>query len=438
MAGDTGRELAELLHPVPPEQFLAEYWEKQALHIRGTPGKFAGLFDRERFDRAILHANFDRPAPSSFGIRAFWRNRHGLYAAMEIEPHQVREAFSSRTTICVNDISAGDAGLARFAAHIKRQLHLSTPVHFSCYLSPEGEGLDTHYDARHATILQLSGRKQWRYSRLPVSHYPARNAIVEQDGRVRYADGKLVKEVPPPDESQFEEVLLEPGDVLYLPPGCWHNAKANGESSLALTMSCSTSGFMSVLVPELERVLQQKVEWRALVPACLDASAQAGKMPEEARRFISSRLHELHELLGKLASDETEIERLWRRASGSSPSLAVAGQVPASALKPEEVLLRTEPYPLTYAQRPGPGGVATVYLYGNSVEVALPGDALPLVRGLASRERFKVAEVEAWAGTSLERALELLGVLLARGLLRREAESSAAEPPAPATASHPD
>lgn len=215
---------------------------------------------------------------------------------------------------------------------------------------------------------------------------------------------------------------MEPGDVLYLPPGCWHNAKASGEPSLALTMSCSTSGFMSILVPELERVLQQKVEWRALVPASLTALAPEAGVPAEARRFISARLTELQELLGKLASDETEIERLWRRASGASPALAVAGQPPTSPLKPEDVLVRTEPYPLAYGTRPGPGGVAAVYVYGNSTELAFSGEALPLVKGLATRERFKVADVEAWAGLGLERSLEVLKALMSRGLLRRETE----------------
>jgi ribosomal protein L16 Arg81 hydroxylase len=428
MIGGTGRELTELLHPITPEKFLEEYWEQKALHIRGTPDKFVRLFDRDRFDRAILHANFDKRAPSSFGIRAFWRNRHGLYAAIEIEPHQVREAFASRTTICVNDITAGDAELARFAAHIKRQLNLASPVHFSCYLSPEGEGLDTHYDARHATVIQISGRKLWRYSLLPAAHYPARNAIVEQDGRVRYADNRLAKDVATPDESQFEEVMLEPGDVLYLPPGCWHNAKASGESSLALTMSCSSPGFLSLLVPELERVLQQKVEWRALVPAALAAQTPEAEMPAEARRFIAARLTELQELLGKLASDEVEIERLWRRAANSSPALAVAGQAPSSPLGSEDVLVRTAPYPLTYALRAGSGTSSTLYVYGNSTEVVLSGELLPLMRGIASQERFKVAEAEAWAGLSRERTLEMLKTLMARGLLRRESEPAAPRP----------
>ncbi|WP_158623893.1 JmjC domain-containing protein [Corallococcus llansteffanensis] len=422
MLAGTGHELATLLHPVSPEEFLASYWEKQALHVRGTPEKFTHLFDRERFDLAILRTGFDKRVPATFGIHAFWRNRHDLYAGIEIEPHQVREALASRTTVCVNDISAGDEGLATFAAHIKRQLGLPSPIRFNCYLSPPGEGLDTHYDARHAMVIQLSGRKLWRYSRHPAAKYPLRNAIVEQDGRVRQSDNKPIRDVPSPDESQFEEVLLEPGDILYLPPGCWHNAKAGEESSLALNMACETVGFLGILGPELERVLQNRVEWRALVPATLASPAGAGTMPPEVGQFIAARLAELRELLGRLAADETELERLWRRATTSSPHLAQARPASDVPLRPGDVLVRTEPYPLAYVVRPGatPDTAAGVYVYGVNTEVALPGEALPLVRALAERQRFSVEEVESWAGLRLEQAQEFLKLLVARGLLRLE------------------
>ncbi|QSQ21784.1 cupin-like domain-containing protein [Pyxidicoccus parkwayensis] len=422
MLAGTGHELAQLLHPVTPEEFLAKYWEKQALHVRGTPEKFARLFDRKRFDQAILHAGFDKRAPASFGIHAFWRNRHGLYAAIEIAPDQVREALTSRTTVCVNDIGAGDEGLSVFAAHIKRQLGLPSPVRFNCYLSPPGEGLDTHYDARHATVIQLSGRKLWRYSRLPAAAYPLRNAIVEQDGRVRQSDNKPIKDVPTPDESQFEEVMLEPGDILYLPPGCWHNAKAGDDSSLALNMACETVGFFSILGPELERVLQNRVEWRSLVPATLATPAGAGAMPPEVKEFISSRVSELRELLGKLAADEAELERLWRRSSTSSPHFTQARPASEVSLKPGDVLQRTEPYPLPFVVRPDAkaDAPAAVYVYGANTEVALPGDALPLVRALAERQRFTVSEVESWPGVRLEQAHDVLKLLVTRGLLRTE------------------
>ncbi|MCP3100120.1 cupin domain-containing protein [Myxococcus sp. K15C18031901] len=422
MSGGNGRELAELLHPVTPEAFLSEYWEKQALFVRGTPEKFKALFDRQRFDQALLHAGFDKRAPASFGIHAFWRNRHDEYAAITLSPDQVREALTSRTTVCVNDIGAGDAGLARFAAHIRRQLNLATPVRFNCYLSPPGEGLDTHYDARHAMVIQIAGRKLWRYSRLPATPYPLRNAIVEQDGRVRQSDNKPIKDVATPDERQFEEVLLEPGDLLYLPPGCWHNAKAGDESSLAMNMACETVGFFGVLGPELERLLQSRVDWRALVPASLTTPDTTGTMPPEVRGFIASRLTELRDLLGKLSSDDTELERLWRRASTTGALFAPSQPAPTVTLQPDTVLARTEPYPLVYAVRPGgPNGASSVYLYGANTEVGLSGEVLPLVRAIAGRERFRVGDVEAWAeGLRLDQAHEVLKVLVARGLLRPE------------------
>ncbi|ATB37442.1 hypothetical protein CYFUS_002864 [Cystobacter fuscus] len=436
MSNGSGRELAEFLYPVSPKEFLSEYWEKKPLYVRGTPTKFARLFDRERFDRAILRVGFDKRKPAPFSIRALWRNRHDLQAGIEIEPTQVREALASRTTVCVNDITAGDAVLAEFAAHIKRQMNLATPVRFNCYLSPDGEGLDTHYDARHATIIQISGSKRWLYSRLPATNYPLANALVQKDGQIRHGEHNNRRQkldVPTPDESQFEEVLLEPGDLLYLPPGTWHNAKASGES-LALNMAFETVGMLQLLFPEIERLLSEKLEWRAILPATPLEQTRPGEIPLEVEQFITARLGELRDLLGKLSSRGVELERIWRRAVTSSPYVSLDGQAPTSPLKPEDVLVRTEPYPLSYVRKPGPDGTQFVYVYGCNTEVLLPGEALSLVRGIAARQRFTVAEVEQWGDISMKQGIEVLETLLTRGLLRREGEqlTTPVESPTPA------
>jgi ribosomal protein L16 Arg81 hydroxylase len=438
MSDGSGDELAQFLSPITPQEFLSEYWEKKPLYVRGTPLKFARLFDRQRFDRAILNVGFDKRKPAPFSIRALWRNRHDLQAGIEIGPTQVREALASRTTVCVNDITAGDPVLAEFAAHIKRQMHLATPVRFNCYLSPDGEGLDTHYDARHATIVQISGSKRWLYSRLPATAYPLANALVEKDGRVRHGEHNNRRQkldVPTPDESQFAEVLLEPGDLLYLPPGTWHNAKASGES-LALNMAFETVGMLPLLFPELERVLSEKLDWRAILPAAALEQTRPGELPLAVEQFMVARLGELRDMIGRLASNGVELERMWRRAVTSSPYVSLPGQAPTSPLKPDDVLVRTEPYPLSYVRRPGPDGTLAVYVYGCNAEVALSGDALALVKALTTRQRFTVAEVEQWGDISWKQGIEVLEVLLTRGLLRREGEQLAVPVVGPKPAEH--
>lgn len=44
-------ELGRLLAPVTRQAFVERYWGREPLYVRGPPEKFAGLFDRESFDR---------------------------------------------------------------------------------------------------------------------------------------------------------------------------------------------------------------------------------------------------------------------------------------------------------------------------------------------------------------------------------------------------
>src|SRR5262245_4141973 len=48
-----GTELRRLLAPLSPATFLERYWAKEAVVVRGTKGKFATLFDKRAFWRAL-------------------------------------------------------------------------------------------------------------------------------------------------------------------------------------------------------------------------------------------------------------------------------------------------------------------------------------------------------------------------------------------------
>jgi ribosomal protein L16 Arg81 hydroxylase len=85
-----------------------------------------------------------------------------------------------------------------------------------------------------------------------------------------------------PDESEFFEVMLEPGDVLYLPEGVWHRAAAEGES-LALTLACSRTSPLDlvrdVIVPRIahQRVLRENVPgaWASTVSDTIPPALEA-------------------------------------------------------------------------------------------------------------------------------------------------------------------
>ena len=104
---------------------------------------------------------------------------------------------------------------------------LGQPLQINAYLTPPGnQGFATHYDTHDVFVLQVDGRKRWRI------HEP-----VLADPLDRQAWGGRADEVSATASGEPAiDVVLEPGDALYLPRGWLHSAQAQGDSSLHLTV----------------------------------------------------------------------------------------------------------------------------------------------------------------------------------------------------------
>ena len=96
----------------------------------------------------------------------------------------------------------------------------------NCYLTPpDSQGFSPHFDDIDAFILQLEGKKRWRV-------YPPRS---EDEMLPRYSSPNFTQdEIGEP----VLEVVLEPGDMLYMPRGTVHQASCvPGSHSLHVTLS---------------------------------------------------------------------------------------------------------------------------------------------------------------------------------------------------------
>jgi ribosomal protein L16 Arg81 hydroxylase len=306
---------ADILAPVLPAQFLEEYWAKRPLHIGGSTRKFAGLMDHKDFVRCSAHVD---------ALQAYIANhdRTGHAAIVGILPRQIKAMYVGGFTICAKGLEKGLPILAELARRMKAELHYSGDVDFRGYLSRHGSGAPLHFDARHATTLQLEGTKTWRFAAGPSVPYPPRNAVSE-DGTAAYADvdpqprvsefGLEPSLLPPPPVSELTEVTLRPGDVLYLPPGTWHSARAVGHS-LAVNMAFNyTKGGTAIELMSdiLYRLLYADPAWRATLPVFVEAQNDA--MPEAVRQFLDERLDDVRRALTGLTASDSRIDAVWRR-----------------------------------------------------------------------------------------------------------------------------
>ena len=186
-------------------EFLRLHWQRKPLlvrnaipHVRAWPGK-RGLF------ALAQRADVESRLVSRRGGR--WSVDHGPLARTKL----VRPPARGWTLLVqgVNLQCAPVEELLRQFAFLPQARLDDVMVSYSA----PGGGVGAHYDGYDVFLLQGPGRRLWRLERTR-----------------RFAD---VPDVPLRLIADFvpqEEYLLEPGDLLYLPPGWGHEGVALGPS----------------------------------------------------------------------------------------------------------------------------------------------------------------------------------------------------------------
>ncbi|MDB5797705.1 MAG: cupin [Paucimonas sp.] len=191
-----------LLGGLTPEAFLKDYWHKKPLLIRqAIPGFAAPLTRDEVFALAARDDVESRLVTQNAGK---WKLASGPFAEL---PQVTRRNWSLLVQgVNLHDARADDLlGQFRFLPDARLDdLMIS-------YAS-DGGGVGAHFDSYDVFLLQAHGKRRWRIGR--------QSDLSLQEGLPL----KIVKHFEPE-----ENYLLEPGDMLYLPPQYAHDGVAEGE-----------------------------------------------------------------------------------------------------------------------------------------------------------------------------------------------------------------
>ena len=193
---------------MPPAQFVRDYWQKHPLLIRGAfanfknpvaPDDLAGLAceDLALARIAIHEPKLDR-----------WSLRTGPFAESDF-------ASLPRThwTLLVQDVDKWDIDVAALLAPFDFLPSWRIDDVMVSY-AEDGGSVGAHVDQYDVFLLQGLGRRRWQ-----ISTDPAAPLAFRDD-----AELKLLRKFTP-----THEWTLEPGDMLYLPPGVPHHGVALGE-----------------------------------------------------------------------------------------------------------------------------------------------------------------------------------------------------------------
>jgi len=189
---------------MPVQAFLARHWQRAPLLIRQalpgfesplTPGTLFELSTRDEVESRLV---------DSAGGR--WRLRHGPFRRRSI-PSPKRPGW----TLLVQGVDLQLEAAADLIARFRFVPDARLDDLMVSYAS-DGGGVGPHVDSYDVFLLQALGKRRWRIERRP--------------------DPTCVPGLPIQQLARFRpqrEWVLEPGDLLYLPPGVGHEGVAVGE-----------------------------------------------------------------------------------------------------------------------------------------------------------------------------------------------------------------
>ncbi|RQX09688.1 cupin [Micromonospora ureilytica] len=370
---------------VEPAKFAAAHWGHTPLLSRAAelpdPAGFTDLLSPadadELLSRRGLRTPFLRVAKDGQLVAAArWTGGGGAGAEIgdQVLDERVLEQYASGATLVLQGLHRIWPPLVDFARDLG--LALNQPLQINAYLTPAGsQGFATHYDTHDVFVLQVDGRKHWRI------HPP-----VLPDPLEKQQWGGRADEVGATAQGPAAlDVVLAPGDALYLPRGWLHSAQAQDASSLHLTVGIRALTRYA-LVEELLALSAEDQRLRASLPFGTDVADPDAIEPELTETVEALRDWLLRADPGAVAA------RLRQRAWPAARPAPIRPLAQADALATLDADSRVTLRPgLRWQLVPHDADTVAVRLFDRTI--TLPASCEPAARALLSGTVTRVGDL---------------------------------------------
>lgn len=343
-----------LLGGLTAAQFMRRHWQKKPLLVRQALPDFQPLLGRAQlFAMAGNDTVESRVVEQGAGG---WRLRAGPITRRSLPP-----VSQPNWTLLVQGVDthldSAHRWLQRFA--FVPQVRLDDLM---VSWASDGAGVGPHLDSYDVFLFQASGQRRWRYG--------------------QQKDLRLLPDLPLRVLAQFNpqhEHLLEPGDMLYLPPGWAHEGVAVGGDCMTYSVGFRAPRRHALALELLQRMADEEAAHDRVDPLFRDprqpAAEHPAAMPGGLEVFAHAALQRLLNDRGSLACALGEVM--------TEPKPRVWFDEPTDGWQAADVALdrRTR---MLYDQR-------HVFINGEAFRAA--GADARLMRRLADRRRLGAHEV---------------------------------------------
>ncbi|WP_066014046.1 cupin domain-containing protein [Endozoicomonas atrinae] len=264
--------MSKALKHLIPDNFLNEYWQKKPLLIRQAIPDFvsplsadelAGLSLEEEVESRLILEKGETP----------WELRHGPFT---------EETFSSlpesHWTLLVQAVDHWVPEVHELLEYFRFLPSWRLEDIMISYAS-DGGNVGPHYDQFDVFLIQAEGKRRWQIGPL----YNDQTPMVENTSLHILSEFNVL-----------EDYVLEPGDMLYLPPGVGHHGVAEGEC-MTISVGFRAPSHRDILMQFTDFVSDQLSESLRYSDAGQQPVSNPGRIDEQAIDRIQAVLRQYTE-----------------------------------------------------------------------------------------------------------------------------------------------
>lgn len=265
---------------ISPERFMARYWHKKPLLVRGAIPAFSlSAQQGELLDSPIPAAELIQFAlKEGLGSRLVkskpWGFEHGPFSKKAIPGIE-----KPNWTLLLQGMEAHHPSAATILSWF-RFIPDARLDDLMISIAGIGGGVGPHFDSYDVFLIQMSGRRQWQISEQKDLSLNPKLPL------------KILQNFKPE-----QEWILEPGDLLYLPPHVAHDGVALDAGCQTWSVGFRSPSFKELLQEGLWRLAESLEDIPALEQKFADpkqgATYSAEQLPNELIKQLGLKLKEL-------------------------------------------------------------------------------------------------------------------------------------------------
>lgn len=251
------------LGDIPVQTFLDEFWQKKPLLIRNAFPKLESPISADELAGLALEEEVESRIILEQGPNTPWELQCGPFS----EDYFSQLPKSPWTLL----VQAVDHWVPEVESMLDYFRFIPSwrldDIMFS--YAPDGGSVGPHFDQYDVFLLQTEGQRHWRL------------------GQICNGDTPCLENTPLHILEHFEakanaDWILNPGDMLYIPPQLAHWGIAKGDNCITMSVGFRAPSHGEILSEFSQEIASQLSEDKRFTDAGLDARAHPGEIPQTA------------------------------------------------------------------------------------------------------------------------------------------------------------